>query len=590
MRGVSAAARVRACSAGEFGPAAGFTLTAAVLGFFMVALDAAIVNIALPAMRDSLGGGMAGTQWVVDGYTLMFAALLLSAGALTDRAGAFRSFRAGLAVFAVTSMVCGLAPNLGILVTARFVQGAAAAVVMPSSMAMVSEAYQDPARRTRALAVWAMGGGLATLAGPLLGGLLTLSSWRLIFFVNVPAVVVALVLVTRTAPVPRPTTPLSPLPMPVPLAAPVTRSTAPARRPTVPQPRPAIPATWSPVPRSSVPVPRSSVPVPRQAAPADRAASGQAPFIPPWLPPPPLPPARVAPARFTTARFDWAGQITGVVAMGGLTYGAIETGAHGFAAPDVITAFIVAVAALAAFLVIQARIAHPMVPPALLKSRAVPVAAAVGFAFIVGYYGLPFVMSLYLQQARGLSPLAAGVVFVPMMLTGAAGIPFTARAVQRLGAPVLIFAGLSTMAAGLVLLSLTGPGTPVWVLSALMILAGLAGPTVTGPMTGVLLNSVPRHQAGTASGIYNTSRQVGGALAVAVFGALLGRHTASLQRARASLLIAAFVALAAGAATCLLPRRAGARPTKAPAHALSRQARRTRAGRGDEASFRRPAG
>src|ERR687885_962881 len=105
-------------------------LAVAMLGFFIVTLDALVVNVALPAIGSDLGGGITGLQWVVDGYTLMFAALLLSAGALSDRIGARRAFGAGLAVFVVASVACGLAPTIGVLVAARFVQGAGAALIM----------------------------------------------------------------------------------------------------------------------------------------------------------------------------------------------------------------------------------------------------------------------------------------------------------------------------------------------------------------------------------------------------------------------------------------------------------------------------
>jgi MFS transporter, DHA2 family, methylenomycin A resistance protein len=129
------------------------TLAAAVLGFFVVTLDPVVVNVALPSIRADLGGGMAGLQWVVDGYTLLFAALLLSAGALSDRVGARRAFGVGITLFAVASAACGLAPAIGALVAARFVQGGAAAVIMPSSMALIGQAYPDPVRRGRAVAV-----------------------------------------------------------------------------------------------------------------------------------------------------------------------------------------------------------------------------------------------------------------------------------------------------------------------------------------------------------------------------------------------------------------------------------------------------
>jgi MFS family permease len=205
----------------------------------------------------------------------------------------------------------------------------------------------------------------------------------------------------------------------------------------------------------------------------------------------------------------------------------------------------VAAIALAAFVAAQARGAHPMAPLDLFRSRTVAVSVAVGFAFIVGYYGLPFVMSLYLQQLRGLSALAAGAAFVPMMLIGAALTPFSARLAEKLGARLLIIAGLVLMTAGLVTIAVAAPAASVWGLALLMTLTGLGGPLVMPPMTAVLLNSVPGHRAGTASGIFNTSRQAGGALAVAVFGALLASRAGFLAGLRASLLIAAVVALAA---------------------------------------------
>jgi DHA2 family methylenomycin A resistance protein-like MFS transporter len=281
-------------------------LAAAVLGFFVITLDAVIVNVALPAIRTDLGGGIGGLQWVVDGYTLMFAALLLTAGSVTDRFGARRAFGAGMVLFVVASAACRTAPTLSALVAARFLQGTAAAVLMPSSMALIRQAYPHPVARGRAVAVWAMGGALASTSGPLLGGVLELLDWRWIFAVNLPVGAAALALVARVAPSPRRATPV-----------------------------------------------------------------------------------------------DWAGQVTAAAAMGGLTYGAIEAGTAGLTAPRVLPAFAVALVALATFVRVQARVTHPMVPPRLFRSRTVVIVMATGFAFMVGYYGLPFVASLFLQQQRG---------------------------------------------------------------------------------------------------------------------------------------------------------------------------------------------
>src|SRR5207302_9347318 len=133
--------------------------------------------------------------------------------------------------------------------------------------------------------------------------------------------------------------------------------------------------------------------------------------------------------------------------------GAIQAGAVGLAAPQVLAAFALAVLSLTAFVAAEARVAHPMMPLSLFRSRNVSVPVAVGFAFVVGFYGLPFVMSLYLQQVRHLSSLATGVAFLPMMLSGAFLTPFSARLAERLGARRLITGGLVLMAAGLVLLA-----------------------------------------------------------------------------------------------------------------------------------------
>jgi len=186
----------------EFEPLRGrLVLTAALLGFFMISLDATAVNVALPAIGRSLGGATSGQQWVVDGYTVPFAALLISAGAVSDRLGARRVFGWGLVVFAAASAGCGLAPGLPVLIAARVVQGGAAAVMLPSSLALVRQAFAEPAARARAVAVWSAGGAAAIAAGPVLGGILTSTAgWRTIFFVNLPVGAGALVLLLLRAP------------------------------------------------------------------------------------------------------------------------------------------------------------------------------------------------------------------------------------------------------------------------------------------------------------------------------------------------------------------------------------------------------
>ncbi len=441
-------------------PAPVFALSAAILGFFVVTLDAVIVNVALPSIRESLGGGMTGLQWVVDGYTLMFAALLLSAGSLADRIGARRALALGIGLFAAASFACGTAPTLPVLIGMRFVQGGAAALIVPASLTLVSESYQDPRRRGRAVAMWAMGGAVASTAGPVAGGFLAELDWRWIFLINVPAAVIALLALRRTAP-----------------------------------------STTHP------------------------------------------------------ARFDWPGQAAAVTAMAALTFAAIEAGEAGVLATPVITALLVTVIGLVTFVVVEARSEHPMMPLDLFGGRVFRISLIAGFAFMVGYFGLPFVMSLYFQQVQGMTAFQTGIAFLPMMVIGLVLTPFSARIVERVGARTPIVGGLVCMAVGMVALVIATPSATTWALSILMILVGIGGPLTMPPLTALLLHHVPPGRTGTASGVFNTSRQVGGALAVAVFGALLAGDSAFTDGLHISLLVGAAVVAIAAIAGLRLPRR-----------------------------------
>jgi MFS transporter, DHA2 family, methylenomycin A resistance protein len=428
-------------------------LAASALGFFVITLDAFVVNVALPDIHKNLGGGMTDLQWVIDGYTLMFAALLLSAGSLGDRIGAHRAYGIGMAVFGLASAGCGLAPDLGVLIAARMLQGTGAALMMPSSLTLIREAFPDQVRRGKAIALWTIGGSVAAEAGPVVGGALSLISWRTIFFINLPIGVIALVLLTRAH-------------------------------------------------RS----PRRDVP------------------------------------------FDLVGQIAAVAAMAGLTYGVIEAGAYGFASPNALVPLAIAVVAAIVFIASQARGSHPMAPLDLLRTRTMVVSAGTGFAFIAGLSGTIFAYSLYLQQTRGLSSFAAGLVFLPMtVLSGFVSMP-AARLAHSFGPRAPIVGGMLLMATGFLVLAALPADAPAWLLSIVLIPIGINGPLAMQPTTTVLLSSVPPQRAGIAGGVFNTSRQVGGALAVAVFGALISGRAGLQHGLRTSMLIAAIIALTAAAA------------------------------------------
>jgi MFS transporter, DHA2 family, methylenomycin A resistance protein len=435
------------------------SLAAAMLGFFVVALDAQVVNVALPGIRADLGGGLSGLQWVVTGYTLMFSALLLFGGTLSDRAGARRAYGIGMVVFVAASAACGLAPSLGLLITARLIQGAGAALVTPTSLALIRETYHDPRQRARAIAYWAMGGSVAAAAGPVLGGGLSQLDWRLIFFLNLPVGALALAVLTRVG--------------------------ASARR---------------------------------------------------------------------VVSVDWTGQVCAVMALAALTYGVIEGGKQGYGSIPILTAFAVAAAASAAFLAAQARRRHPMVPLGLFRSRTVATLLTVGFVGMAGFYGTVFLQSLYFQQLRGESPLATGLLFLPMTGLVAALNPAAARIAARFGPRVPIIGGQLVMAVGLAGLCLAPAYAPALLIAGLMIPVGVGGSFTVPPITALLMDSVPADRAGTASGVLNTSRQVGGSLGVAAFGAVVAAQASFLHGLHVSYLAVAVLLTITAAASTVLPR------------------------------------
>lgn len=177
------------------------TLIAAYLGLFVGLIDANAINLALPAVRSDLGGGISGAQWTIDAYNITFAAMLLTSGSLGDRFGRRTVLRLGLATFVGASVVCAVAPTLPVLLAARALQGVGAALMLPQGLAITAAAFPNAVERARATAAWAMAAALSTAIGPILGGVLTDTlGWRYIFWINAPVGVVALFMTFRYLP------------------------------------------------------------------------------------------------------------------------------------------------------------------------------------------------------------------------------------------------------------------------------------------------------------------------------------------------------------------------------------------------------
>ncbi|MCF6776866.1 MFS transporter [Thiotrichales bacterium 19X7-9] len=171
------------------------------LGFFMVVMDVTIVNVALPSIKVALNTSMMGLEWVVDGYTLTFAAFLLIAGFLGGQYNTKRVFQFGIILFSLSSLGCGLSNSISQLVLLRVLQGIGAAFVLPNSLNLINQLSTDELQRTKLIGIWAAIGGVAAAIGPIVGGLLTeLMSWRSVFLVNVPLGLICIIYIEKTIP------------------------------------------------------------------------------------------------------------------------------------------------------------------------------------------------------------------------------------------------------------------------------------------------------------------------------------------------------------------------------------------------------
>lgn len=416
-------------------------IAATSFGFVVTQLDVTIVNVALPRIAADLSVQVSGLQWVMDAYTLPFAVLMLSAGVLGDRFGSRRTYLLGLAIFAAASLACGLAPNVAMLIAARAAQGAAAALLIPSSLALLNHAAAgDHSLRAHAVSLWTAAGGVAIAAGPVIGGLLIATmGWRSIFLVNLPLCAVGIALTLRSVP--------------------------------------------------------------------SRAHSD------------------------TRHHLDPLGQSLSIVALTALTWSVIEFRPLGIGNPLVIGGSVLAVAAGVAFYLAEAKTSEPMLPLGLFQLPNFSPAVIFGTIMNFSFYGLIFVLSLYLQQARGYSALGTGLAYLPMMITIIFANIASGMVGSRTGPRLPMIAGAAIMVAGVALLSRLGMATPY----LFMVLPFVVIPSGMGfaipAMTAAILSSVDRSRSGTASAVLNASRQTGGAMGVAVFGALVG--TTPLQIVRA---------------------------------------------------------
>lgn len=395
-------------------PAGRWVLLATVLGSAVAALDATVVNIALPRIAEDLDGRVADVQWISNGYLLSLASLILLGGALGDRYGRRRVFLIGVVWFACASLLCGAAPAAEWLIAGRVLQGVGAALLTPGSLAIIDSAFTREDRGA-AIGMWSGLGGVATALGPFAGGWLVELSWRWAFLVNLPAAAAVVAVSLRH-------------------------------------------------------VPESSDP-------------------------------NVA------GRLDLAGSLLGAAGLALTTYGLVER---------VVPAAVAGPLVLVAFVLVERRVAQPMLPLGVFRSRAFSGTNATTFVVYAGLGVAFFLLGLVLQTALGYSPVEAGAAALPITLLMLALSARAGRLAQRIGPRWPLTVGPLVVAGGLLLHLRVAPGAGyLTVVLPAVVVFGFGLALTVAPLTATVLASADEAHAGVASGVNNAVARTAQLLAVA---------------------------------------------------------------------------
>ena len=401
---------------------------------FMVVLDIAIVNVALPSIKIDLGFSQENLQWVISAYALVFGGFLLLGGRAADLVGRRRIFLVGLVVFTLASLLAGLAWSETSLIGARALQGLGAAIITPSALSILSTTFVEGSERNVALGVWGAVGGFGAAAGVLLGGILTDAlSWEWIFFVNVPVGTTALV--------------LAPL---------LLRESRDAR----------------------------------------------------------------------VKRFDVPGAVLVTSGLSSLVYAITQAGQEGWVADRTLAFFATSLALLAGFVAWERRHPEPLMRFGILRTRTVSGANVGGLILGTAVFAMFLMLTLYMQQVLGYSAMKTGIGYLAVAGTAILWSAVAAQLVTRIGVKRVLVVGMTALTAGLVYftqVSVGGSYTADLLPGFLLIGIGLGFSFV--PISIAALAGIEPAEAGLASGLINTSQQIGGALGIAALSTIATSRT-----------------------------------------------------------------
>ena len=410
-----------------------FLLGIMCLSLVMVVMAVSGLNVAIPSIQRSLGATATDLQWIIDSYAIIFAGLLLSAGAIGDRFGRKRALQGGLFVFGAGSLLGTVVDSVEWVIAARTIMGIGAAFVMPATLSIVTAVF-PPEERGKAIAVWAGFAGAGGALGPLVVGFLLTDWWVFpaywwgaAFLVNVFLVIGVFTAVT----------------------------------------------IWSPRSKDDEATP-----------------------------------------------LDPIGAVLSIVGLATLLYAIIEGPVKGWTSTEVLVAAVVSAITLVGFVRWELRAEHPMLPMSYFRNRHFSMGSGVvTFAFAV-MFGFFFLMTQFLQFVRGYSPLDAGVATLPLAVMLVLVSPRSAVLSERLGVSKVISAGFGFVAVGFVVMSAVDDSSSYLLIALALVLLGTGMGITVAPATGSIMSAVPLNKAGVGSAVNDTTREVGGALGIAILGSI----------------------------------------------------------------------
>jgi len=420
-----------------------WTLMAVSVATIMLLLDITVVNTALPEIQRDLDASFTDLQWVIDAYALTLAAVVLTAGSLADRLGRRRVFAAGLVVFTLASLLCGLAPDPTSLNLARGVQGIGGAIMFAVSLALIAQEFPAGRERGTAMGIYGASIGVAVAIGPLVGGALTEGlGWEWVFFINVPIGLAALAVT--------------------------------------------------------------------------------------YL--------RLRESRDPDAdRIDWGGLVTFSGSLFLLVFALIRGNDEGWGSTLIVSLFTGAALLMAIFVVVERRIAQPMLPLGLFRRGAFTGVQLAAFALSGSMFAMFLYLTLFMQGFLGLSALEAGVRYLPITVITLLAAPVAGALLGKVHARYLMGAGLVLAGIGLLLMTGLKADSEWTTLLAGFLVAGFGVGLLNPVIADVALSVVPKEQSGMASGINDTFRQVGVAVGIAAWGAIfLGRGASRVEELAAN--------------------------------------------------------